>query len=256
MASSPIARFLSKFSDWKFCPPSSHLWTVNILLSPRNDNKGNKLSNLYANICSVNERYSSTYGNKWKVDAPSDASNFVISNQDSEIGLFLATEINFDSFDIQADPGTSNGATQYSGFLNFGKVQMGKKQGVPLKISFLCSNWDITDLLFEKWIGAIGQQGLIESDELPNIKATVVIREYACSVPGGAAGVWFPKKEITLYKAFPISKGNTSYKYSSDGSFTDKLVSFDCESYNIKYLTLPAGTNIANSIQNTKTETA
>lgn len=238
----PISRFLSKFSDWKFCPPSSHLWTVSILLSSRSDNSSNTISALYNNICAVNDRFSSLYGSKWKVEAPADAASFIAKNQDSELGIFLATEIDFNTYDAQIDYGGGNVGHRYSGFLTYGKTQEGKRQGNPLKIRFLRSNWDFCELFFDKWIAAVCQQGLIESDELPNIKATIIIQEYAASVPGGTAGVWFPKKQITLNKVVPISRENTKYTYSSDkaGSFIDQMITFDAESYQIKYLDLPA----------------
>lgn len=237
----PISRFLSKFSDWKFCPPSNHLWTVSILLSSRSDNNGNSISSLYDNICAVNDRFSSLYGSKWKIEAPSDAAAFIAKNQDSELGIFLATEVDFNTYDVNLDYGSSNSGQYHSGFLTYGKAQRGRKQGVPLKIAFLRSNWDFCELFFDKWIAAVGQQGLIESDELPNIKATVIIQEYAASVPGGTAGVWFPRKQITLNKAVPYSRQNAKYSYSSDkaGAFTDQVISFDAESYQIKYYDLP-----------------
>lgn len=238
----PISRFLSKFSDWKFCPPSSHLWTVSILLSSRSDNSSNTISALYNNICAVNDRFSSLYGSKWKVEAPADAASFIAKNQDSELGIFLATEIDFNTYDVSLDIGDSSSGKYHSGFLTYGKMQVGRKQGVPLKIRFLRSNWDFCELFFDKWIAAVCQQGLIESDELPNIKATIIIQEYAASVPGGTAGVWFPKKQITLNKTVPISRENTKYTYDSDkaGLFMGQVITFDAESYQIKYLDLPA----------------
>ena len=211
------------------------------MLSPRSDNNGNSIGALYNNICSVNERHGSQYGTKWKVDISNDAAAFVTSNQDSEIGIFLATQIDFNPFDINIDGGNSDPAVNHAGFLNFGHKQLGKKQSVTINIAFLRSNWDMADIFFDRWIAAIGQQGLIEADDLPNIKATIIIQEYAVSVPNGTAGVWFPRKQITISKAYPYNRANVEYSYSEEkaGVFKDQIVKFQAESYTIKYNDLP-----------------
>jgi hypothetical protein len=46
----------------------------------------------------------------------------------------------------------------------------------------LVSNWDIGDILFDPWIAAVAQKGLIEDDN-SSIKGKIVIKEYASSLP-------------------------------------------------------------------------
>ncbi len=47
------------------------------------------------------------------------------------------------------------------GFLKFGKVVQSRTSTDELKVNFLVSNWDIGDILFDRWIAAVSQKGLI-----------------------------------------------------------------------------------------------
>lgn len=239
MSTNALGTFLTKFQDWRFCPPSDHLWTVTILLAPRNEDTTlpSSFKTLYNNICNVNERFNKMFSPKWKMTIESDTSSYINKIQDSEIGLFLATDISFNTNSINILDNQSGNNIQFTGFLSFGKTQMGRQHNHAGKIRFLKSNWDINELFFDRWISAIGQQGLIEDSTLPNIKANIIITEYACSTPNSTDGTWFIRKQIMLNKAFPKSRAQVSYSYSPEdaGSFKSTDVDFEFDSYQITY---------------------
>ena len=237
MASNPLGAFLTKFQDWKFCPPSDHLWTVTILLAPRNETKSatSSFGTLYSNICQVNDKFSSSYSPKWKTTVNGDVSGYIGKLQDSEIGLFLATDVSFNTNSVKIQDSQSGINSAFTGFLSFGKTQIGREHNHAGKIKFLKSNWDINEIFFDKWIAAIGQQGLIEDSALPNIKANIIITEYACGTPNKNEGSWFARKQITLTRAFPKSRENMIYSYSPDdaGTFKSTAVDFEFDSYQV-----------------------
>lgn len=250
MSANALGTFLTKFQDWRYCPPSNHLWTISILLSPRNDqDSGSTFTKLYANICSVNKKFDNMYSPKWKITALDDSS-YIGGLQDSDIGLFLATDVSFTPNSITITDSQSGASHGFTGFLNFGKTQTGRTHNSALKIKFYKSNWDINELLFDKWIAAIGQQGLIEDSTLPNIKANIIINEYAAGVPGKEnKNTWFPKKQIIFTKAFPKQRDQVVYTYGSEdaGEFKSVGVDFEYEAYQINYYNLPAGVTDSNT---------
>lgn len=71
---------------------------------------------------------------------------------------------------------------QHGGFFNFGNIAQSRPNNRKLNINFLISNWDIGDILFDPWIAAVTQKGLIE-DGNSSIKAKIVIREYSSALP-------------------------------------------------------------------------
>lgn len=241
MPSNALGTYLSKFDDWKFCPPSNHLWTVTFLLSSqRTTVSDNSLAALFKNILEVNKRHDATFSKKWKVETPEDeAADFVITSQDSSIGSFLATDLNFNTNAINVLAEASPHAVQHSGWVSYGKVQNGRDHTHSVKISFNKTNWDINEVFFDRWIAAIGQQGLIEDSRLKNIKANIIIREYACSSPGNV-GAWVPRKQITLTRAFPKSRkpGEYTYAYDQAGAMKTDMVEFEFDNYQIEYFSL------------------
>lgn len=243
MPSNALGTYLSKFDDWKYCPPSDHLWTVTFLLSPQGTNiSDNSFSALYRNILEVNRHHDSIFSTRWKVSAPEDeAKRFVISSQDSSIGMFLATDISFKTNDVNIQAEANPNNTQFSGWVSYGKVQNGRNHMHNMKISFNKTNWDINEIFFDRWIAAIGQQGLIEDSGLKNIKANVIIREYACSTPTNL-GPWVPRKQITLTRAFPKNRKDNEYSYDSEkaGAMKTDTVEFEFDNYQIEYYPLYA----------------
>lgn len=241
MPSNALGTFLSKFDDWKYCPPSDHLWTVTFVLSPQGTNiSDNSISALYKNILSVNERHDSIFSKRWQVKTPeNEALEFIITSQDSSIGSFLATDINFSTNAVMVQTESSPNSSQYSGWVSYGKVQNGRDHSHNIKVTLMKTNWDINEVFFDRWIAAIGQQGLIEDSGLKNIKANIIIREYACSTPTNL-GAWVPRKQITLLRAFPKSRKEAeySYEYERAGAMKTDMVEFEFDNYQIEYFPL------------------
>lgn len=246
MSTNALGTFLTKLTDWKYCPPSTNLWTVTFeQYNPGGQNETSKthtFSNLYNDIEKANYNFTNGHKINQLYDAninfhTNNNANFVANAQDNNIGFFLATDISFNPYEVQVADQMSSSEINYSGFINYGKVMTGKNHNFEAKISFYSSNWDINEILFDRWIAAIGRQGLIESSDLPNIKARITISEYAAGMPGYDSSVWHLRKQIILHKAFP--KNRESYKYSYDsndaGVFKASVVNFDFSSYSIRY---------------------
>lgn len=254
MSANILGAYLEKFKDWKYCPPSNHLWTITFLLSSRNDtqNTACTFSALYNNIVKVNNLYEATYSALWKIKTPKGAEDFVSRSQDSNIGLFLVNEMSFNGNSVSIQDTQSGAQQQYTGWLSYGKTQTGRNHNHAAKITFAQTNWNFIEIFIDRWIAAIGQQGLIEDSNLPNIKANIIITEYACSVPDKSKnkGVWVPRKKITLKKAFPKNRQDTKLDYSPDnaGEMKYNIVDFEFDAYEIEYFDV--GTTIS-SIENT-----
>lgn len=240
---SKLGTFLSKFDDWRFCPPSNNLWTVSFLLAPRKGNNitSSSFSELYRNIITVNKQYSNYYSPLWNLKTPKEVDEYIISSQDPNIGFFLANNISFNNNSASIQESASQTIQNHTGWISFGKIQQGRDQNHAASIRFYKTNWDINELFFDRWISAIGQQGLIEDSTLSNIKANIIIREYAAGAPDNKGTTWIPRKQITLIRAFPKSRDQNNYTYDFDkaGVLEDVKVDFEFDAYQIEYFSLP-----------------
>ena len=261
--SSALNIFLTKLENWKYCPQSNHLWTITFLLSSRGDkqNEASTFNSLYNNILKVNALYDATYSPLWKITTPNGATDFVINSQDENIGLFLVNEVSFNANSVSIQDTQSGAQQQYTGWLSYGKTQTGRNHNHAGKIKFAQTNWDFIEIFIDRWIAAIGQQGLIEDSSLPNIKANIIITEYACGVPGKSKnkGTWIPRKKITLKRAFPKDRQATKLDYSPDtaGEMKYNIVDFEFDAYEVYYFDIfDVGYNkIASSGTTSKAET-
>ncbi len=109
-----------------------------------------------------------------------------------------------------------------------------------LKINFLISNWDITEVLIDPWIAAIAQHGLI-ADEI-NLKARIIVTEYSSSYEKFAnndnyAGNMRARKEYIFDNCFPISRETPRLTYKPDeaGEYKTSMVEFSFDYYTINY---------------------
>lgn len=245
MAAAPLTTFLSKFKDWKYCLPSDNLWTVTILHAPQEGgavvSPSGTIANLYSDILKANAIYNSAVHPLWNIKSfgeKKDEANFIFNAQDPEIGLFLANDISFNTNSITAQDSQSNLSYEHTGWLSFGKTITGRQHNHNVSIKFLKSNWDITELFIDRWIAAIGQQGLIEDSSLPNLRANIIISEYAASTPSNSkANTWVRKKVISLLRAFPKSRAQYSYSYDFEqaGLAKTNKVDFSFDAYRIYY---------------------
>lgn len=242
--SGAIPIFLEQMKKWQFCPPSTNLWTIEIV--EHNDGSGSStgynLSSLYNNIIKVNKQFNKHFTNSYSIlkdtQNQSAVSTFISSAQHNKIGLFLATDVSFNANAVTIVDKSSSFAEPFTGWLSYGKIQQGRTHNRAAVINFYHSNWDINEILFDPWIAAIGQQGLIEGDEadkIYNIKADIYIKEYAASVSDGTS--WVLRKQIKLTKAFPKSREQYRYTYSNDdaGVFKSTKIDFEFENYAIEY---------------------
>jgi hypothetical protein len=127
----------------------------------------------------------------------------------------LAQQVNFTPLSLTATNKYVSNLQNHGGFLNVGNIVNARNPHSELKINFLVSNWNIGDILFENWIGAVAKQGLIADSSLPIIKADITITEYAISYPHTTHKIkqtknhytyMQPRKEIIFYNAFPINR--------------------------------------------------
>ena len=162
-------------------------------------------------------------------------------------GIFLAQDVQFTPLSVNVlDRPWTEGSSQHHGFLNFGNISLGRQDSKSLKISFLVSNWDIGDIIFEPWIAAVAQKGLIE-DGGPQIKSKIIITEFSASVPEkynkqtdkkSEGSKMIARKQYTFENCVPVSRGEISKNYDLEnaGTFKKSIVDFRYDYYTIKYL--------------------
>lgn len=124
-----IRSFVYALADYKYCPPSDNLWTVEIRQHSYGDgNSGNNtLVHLYNAIKTVNESWKgSTFITAWDVKIPDNLKQEVdtsfLSSFASEIGVFLAQDITIPTYENQFDQSTGMDLVAHGGFLNMGRV--------------------------------------------------------------------------------------------------------------------------------------
>lgn len=237
-----------------FCPPSDNLWTVRIQEhSYGNDGGGKTLADLYANIISVNNSWNDAYITNWRIMMDDEMQKNFQKLYIDELGgegnkgdyFFLANNVTLTPFQATIDPNQTRAAYTHGGFLNQGFVTTGMTGGRECNISFFETNWSIADLLFDPWIAAILQRGLIEhADEClkegQSIKADIIISNYSIDAPfnkdTNEIGMVL-RKEIKLFNAFPTERGQLELKYdpNSAGTFKSRIVKFYCDEYQITY---------------------
>ncbi len=172
-----ILNFLSKLEKFQFAPPSDNLWTIEILPEQRGLNDAGKLLSLYKNIINVNKDWEKMIGTRWKIDVEQPARTSKVTAIDyidqfsGRSGMFLAQEVRFTPMSVNIVDKPWSTVSNNNMFLNFGNIAAGRSESKNLKISFLVSNWDIGDILFDPWISAVAQKGLIEDDVEKTIKA-------------------------------------------------------------------------------------
>lgn len=246
-----LVNFLTKLQKFQFNPPSDNLWIVRIYTY---DEKGGvkDMVSLYNAVIEANKSYSSVVPTKWKVTIPQTKDGITpninpidyIEDFQQSTGVFLAQNINFTPQSAISLDQTFNQGKQHSAFLNFGYVVQGRQINRSLKISFLVSNWDITDILFEPWIAAVAQRGMIQDGKSSSIKARIILEEYSASIPKQFKSVSNDRNEMQCRKQYifedcvPINRGSIErdYDFNNAGTFKSSIVQFRFQDYQIKYL--------------------
>lgn len=243
-----ILNFLSKIQSFQFGPPSDNLWTVEILAEQRGTNESGKLTVLYENILNVNLNWSNMIGTRWKIDleqptrTSKNESLKYIEQFTGKSGVFLAQEVRFTPMSVNIIDTPWASVSNNNMFFNFGNIAAGRSESKSLKISFLISNWDIGDILFDPWISAVAQKGLIEDDEDKTIKAKIIVREYSHGMPKEYIGnksleAMECRKEYIFHDCVPVSRDEVSknYEFSTAGTFKKSVIDFRFEDYEIHY---------------------
>lgn len=240
-----IPLFLEKLKEWRFNLPSHNLWTVEIQLHNDGTDTTHNLLELYKNIDKANRTYENTVGTNWKITAPSTgsfANDFLNRLQTDKTAFFLAQGFNFDTRAININDNVSDFMSQEVGFIKFGTIENGAVYNPSARIQFIETNWSLSDILFDRWIAAIGQQGLIEDSSLPNIKADIFVYNYSAGIPSSLTNKrsdnekeWQLRKITKLIKAFPKSRGQAEYGYENTGPKID-TVEFSFMDYQIEYI--------------------
>ena len=180
---------------------------------------------MYKNIISTNTTWKNKISSKWKISMPSASTDETIcQNYFDEFinnnGVFLAQNVSFTPLSIQSTNNFFSELQQHGSFFNVGNIINSRQTPSGLKISFLVSNWDIGDILFDPWMAAIAQKGLIE-DGGPCIKANIIITEYSAGNPlperikeeYGTLIQMLERKEYIFYNCFPVSRGSVDKNY-------------------------------------------
>lgn len=247
----PIHVFIERMSDWRAGVPSANLWTVNIV--PHNSgidiatDQRFSPGQLLANIKSVNNGYSLEASGQWFVKSKSSILEEVSADPARHhIEMFWADSVSFLNNSVSINDNISGENIPYSGFIQYGKVATNRNQSLTARIRFMCSNIDINEILIDRWIAAIAQQGLIEASGMPNIKADITLTCFAASIVKDAATprlVCERRKKYTLVKCFPISREQTQYGYTvEDAMMHYSTVDFSVQNYNIEYFVDDPGT--------------
>ena len=243
-----ILIFLSKLENFQFSPPSDNLWTIEILPEQRDLNNSGKLITLYDNIIEVNNNWSKMIGTRWKIDLEQPTrANFntainYITQFTGRSGIFLAQDVRFTPMSVNIIDKPWSTVSNNNMFLNFGNITTGRSESKNLKISFLISNWDIGDILFDPWISAVAQKGLIEDGEDKTIKAKIIVREYSHGLPKKFTGnetieAMECRKEYIFHDCVPVSRDEVSktYDFNTAGTFKKTVIDFRYEDYEIHY---------------------
>ena len=245
--------FNSKIQIFNFAPPSDNLWNVTIQPSTSQSigdiNTSNlNLIQLYKNIEKINKTWEDNRAEEWKVSLK-DAQNtsketpetFLKHFCDDEMGVFLAQKINFTPMSINHDNDSFGIIQQQGGFFKNAKVIKSRKSDDTIRINFLISNWDISEILIDPWIAAIAQHGLL-ADGL-TITAKIIITEYSASHPKYTDNEEYDatmtaRKQYIFDGCFPISRDETAknYELNDAGTYKNSVVTFAYDTYKINYL--------------------
>lgn len=244
--------FNKKIQNFYFAPPSDNLWVVEI--KSIGDNNANLLQ-LNENIQSVLDAWSKTNCEKWNIEVKNkdDLSKYFNMVQEGELGIFMAQNINFTPHGIIATESIFPQFQQFGGLIKGTKVVQSIQATDKLSINFLVSNWDIGDLLFDRWIAAIAQNGLLietatnDKNLSTNLKANIHLYQYSCnkslkeksnqSNGDKSEFGWTMRKEYIFQDCFPISRGQVAKNYNTEeaGVYKTNVVTFYYDNYKIKY---------------------
>lgn len=243
--------------NWELCPPSTNLWTVQIK-NASNGKAATSFAELYGNILSANSKYSMLVSNLWHVSGikkekfDENVKKFFGRVHSNEYGIILCQSVTLPDLSVTAEQSYGE-LDNYRGFLMPGHTVNNRTLGKQVQLSFLGTNYDLKDLFFTPWCAAIAQQGLIEDEALPCLRADLYINLYSPNETNEAANNklndddskilydtgWFLRKQIKVTRAYPISISdvNGAYDYETEnaGKFRVFNVDFNFDEISIEY---------------------
>ena len=246
-----ILSFITKLQKFYFAPPSDNLWTIQIDSMDNDTPKTSKLPTLYRAIIEQNSSWKDKkVQTSWGVDMSTVQSrnekivDEYIQQFCTNSGIFLAQNVNFTPHSLTTTDSVFPQGMQHAGFLNFGYIAQNRQINRSLKISFLVSNWDIGDILFEPWIAAAAQRGLVEDGVSSTIKARITIKEYSTGIPKDMLkektfiNHMQCRKEYIFTNCVPVNRAaiEKSYEFNNAGTFKSIPIEFKFDDYKIKYL--------------------
>lgn len=239
-----IPAFLEKLQEWKFSPPHNNLWTVEIGLHNDGGEGQHNLLTLYKNIDQANSRSKQVISSSWDVKNSSQSdymNDFLNRLQGTKNAFFLAQGVSFDPQQATVEQlGSDMG--DHKGFIRMGMIEKGIPSSFQVRMQFLETNWSLSDILFDKWIAAVTQQGLIEDSSLPSIKADIKINEYSGSIPASTVNKksdntkeWQLRRITTIYQAVPLNRDQLELNYDAP-QWKTTSVTFSFQDYAIEYV--------------------
>lgn len=248
----PMGKFFNQMGKFYYCPPSSNLWTVEIKGHSVNNRDATKssLKTLYSMITTVNDAYAKVVHSDWGVDSsiPVKTSGLTMNefiNGFATVGnLFLAQSVKAPSNKITDNGNVFADFSQHGGFLTMPRVINSRQPGqLSCIINFNVGNWDLGDLIIDPWIAALAQRGLVKDGDI-DLTAEIYLTHYAASAPNidknwnGVASEWVLRKQITLYGAFPIERGeliDVTYDNEKGGKYVTQSCTFHYDDYFTRY---------------------
>lgn len=182
------------------------------------------------------------FDNKYSISVDDDNMiDYLSILSDNEINMFLANDININTNTVSVDSSSASSLNSHGGFITSGKLITSRSNDLQLQIKFIQTNYSIIELLFDRWIAALAAQGLIQDSSLPELRADIIMYQYAAGHPTHSKktpGAWTLRKKVTVYKAFPVSKGpiKSSYEPSTAGQLKEDIIQFKYSDYRIDYI--------------------
>lgn len=262
--------------NWELCPPSTNLWTVQIKNASNGEAVATSFAELYGNILSANSKYSMLVSNLWHVSGVKkekfneNVKKFFGKADSNKYGIILCQSVTLPDLSVTAEQSYGE-LDNYRGFLMPGHTVNNRTLGKQVQLSFLGTNYDLKDMFFTPWCAAVAQQGLIEDDELPCLRADLYINLYSpnekaneiihkkkddrafinefndalISLTTYTANLfgddiyWDLRKQIKVTRAYPIAINdvNGAYDYETEnaGKFRVFNVDFNFDEISIEY---------------------
>lgn len=202
----PIPYYLDILSQWPSAIPPESQWFIAISFEDLPFLKSSFIDNLR------NFDTGGSFDTDWGIRQA--VVNNLIKKEFQEgndlLGCVFASQVTIPSESIQA----SNQGLSYAGYQ--APVTMNQRDPYKkLSISFIETNSSFLDFIIRPWIISVGYYGFVTRANKFNLKARKLDVVYIAK--SGSFNKPLKRKLIRFYNVAPISMGNLSNRYSSDG---------------------------------------